>query len=488
MPPSAGAIEPLILIGAFLVFVSILASRISARLGVPALLLFLLLGMLAGSEGPGGLQFDDPSTARSVGVVALVVILFAGGLDTNWRSVRPVLWSGLSLATLGVLVTALLVGWFVSLVTPFSLKEGLLLGAIVSSTDAAAVFAVLRSRNVGLRGNLKPLLELESGSNDPMAVFLTTAVIGLITDPASSVAGLVPMFVQQMLFGALAGYAAGKAMVFVINRLRLEYEGLYPVLTLALLMLSYSGASMFGGNGFMAVYVSGLVMGNSDFIHKRSLMRFHDGLAWLMQITMFLTLGLLVFPSQIGPVAGIGVLVSAFLVVVARPVSVFLGLALSRLSLNEKVLVSWVGLRGAVPIILATFPLLAGVEQAGMIFNLVFFIVITSALLQGSTIPLVAKLLHVDAPVMVTTEIEHDMGDEECIICRLAEVRVPEDSRLVGTQIVEAGLPPEVEIILLNRGRRIVTPSGSTVLAAGDVLLVLADENSLVSFRETLQS
>jgi len=444
--------------------------------------------MLAGSEGPGGIHFDDPSIARSIGVVALALILFAGGLDTNWKSVQPVLWQGLGLSTVAVFITALLVGWFVSAVTPFSLLEGLLLGSIVSSTDAAAVFAVLRSRSVSLRGNLKPLLELESGSNDPMAVFLTTGFIGLIANPASSFAGLIPMFIQQMTLGALIGYGAGRMMIYIINHLRLEYEGLYPVLTLALVLISYSGASIVGGNGFLAVYIAGIIMGNNDFIHKRSLVRFHDGLAWLMQITMFLALGLLVFPSHILPIIGIGFLVAAFLMIVARPVSVFATLAFAKTNTREKTLVSWVGLRGAVPIILATFPLLAGIRQADMIFNLVFFIVLTSALLQGSSIPKVAKWLRVDAPLPGDTEAAYDMGEEECIICRLAEVRVPEDSELIGKQIVEAGLPENTDIVLLNRGRRIIIPTGATILEPGDVMLVLADEESLKRLKDMLRT
>lgn len=483
----SGSIEPLIFIGAFLVLASIIASRASARLGVPALLLFLAVGMLAGSEGPGGIHFDDPGSTRSIGVAALALILFAGGLDTNWKSVKPVLWQGLGLATLGVVITALLVGWFVSAVAPFSLLEGLLLGSIVSSTDAAAVFAVLRSRNVSLRGNLKPLLGLESGSNDPMAVFLTVGIVGLLATPASSVAGLIPVFIQQMVLGALIGYVAGRLMIYIVNHLRLEYEGLYPVLTLALVLLSYSGASMVGGNGFLAVYLAGIIMGNSEFIHKRSLMRFHDGLAWLMQITMFLALGLLVFPSRILPVAGMGLLVAVFLIVVARPASVLATLAFAKMDVREKALISWVGLRGAVPIILATFPLLAGVRQADMIFNIVFFIVLTSALFQGSTIPLVARWLGVQAPPRPDTEAAYDMGDEECIICRLAEVRVPEESELIGRQIVEAGLPDKADIVLINRGRKIITPTGATVLEPGDVLLVLAEGEALARLKESLQ-
>src|SRR5512134_2919727 len=384
-------IEYFLLAAAGLLLLSVLASKAFGRMGIPALLLFLGIGMLAGSDGPGGIHFDNPWLAQSLGVVALTFILFAGGMDTEWASVRRVLGIGISLSTVGVAVTAGLVGWFATAALNMSWFEGLLIGAIVSSTDAAAVFAVMRSRYVGLRSPLKPLLELESGSNDPMAVFLTIGLISLITGQSDSPLDLVPMFIRQMVLGATIGYGIGKLMVLLINRLRLEYEGLYPVLTLSLVLLTYSGSAWLGGNGFLAVYIAGLMMGNSQFVHKRSLTRFHDGLAWLMQITMFLALGLQVFPTQLVPIAGTGLFLALFLMVFARPVAVFVTLAFASLTIKEKAMVAWVGLRGAVPIILATFPLLAGIPQATTIFNLVFFIVLTSVLLQGTSIPLVAR-------------------------------------------------------------------------------------------------
>jgi cell volume regulation protein A len=386
-------LEILMMGGAVLLLLGIFASKVSSRLGIPSMVLFLIVGMMAGSEGVGNIHFDNPLLVQSLGIFALAYILFAGGLDTNWRSIKPVMADGFVLSTIGVGITAFLVGWFVHIVLDFSWVEGLLLGSIVSSTDAAAVFAVLRSRNVNLKGNLKPLLELESGSNDPMAVFLTTAMILLLGNPAYNALKLAPMVIWQMLAGAAAGYLLGKGAVFLINRLRLDYEGLYSVFTLTCVPLIYSAASLVKANGFLAVYIAGIVMGNSAFVQKKSLLRFHDGLAWLMQIAMFLALGLQVFPSHLVPVVATGILVAAFLMVLARPASVMIGLSFSRLTLREKGLVSWVGLRGAVPIVLATFPLVAGIEKAEMIFNLVFFIVLTSALLQGSSIPMVARWL-----------------------------------------------------------------------------------------------
>ncbi len=479
-------IEYILLGVSILLLLSVIVSKASGRLGIPALLLFLVIGMLAGSDGPGGIYFDDPWLAQFLGVVALVFILFAGGLDTNWGSVRPVLWSGLALSTLGVLLTALLVGWFATMVLGFSLLEGLLLGSVVSSTDAAAVFAVLRSRNVSLKGQLKPLLELESGSNDPMAVYLTMGFIHLLSHPTASMIDLIPMFLQQMALGAVLGYGMGKGMVLIINRLRLEYEGLYPVLTLSMVLLTYGATASVGGNGFLSVYLAGLVMGNGDFIHKKSLMRFHDGLAWLMQIAMFLTLGLLVFPSRLVPIIGVGLLVSMFLVFAARPVSVFISMLFTQMGFKEKVLISWVGLRGAAPIILATFPLLASIPKADMIFNLVFFIVLTSVLLQGTSIPLVARWLGVDTPAPARPKYRLEFETLDRTQSELVEIEIPSGSAVVGKQIVELDLPKGALVVLINRNNESIVPSGGTILEAGDILLVLAHKDDMARVRFTL--
>jgi len=471
-------IEYLLLGASGLLLLSVIASKASGRMGVPALLLFLGIGMLAGSDGPGGIHFDDPWLAQFLGIVALAFILFAGGMDTQWSSVRSVLGAGIALSTVGVAITAGLVGWFATTVLHLSWTEGLLIGAIVSSTDAAAVFAVMRSKSVSLRDPLKPLLELESGSNDPMAVFLTLGFLSLITGASDSPLDLVPMFVRQMVLGAIIGYGTGKLMALLVNRLRLEYEGLYPVLTLSLVLLTYSGCVWLGGNGFLAIYVAGLMMGHSDFLHKRSLMRFHDGLAWLMQIAMFLTLGLQVFPSQLVPIAGPGLLLALFLMLCARPIAVFLTLAGSRLSMKEQAMVAWVGLRGAVPIILGTFPLLADIQQAGTIFNLVFFIVLTSVLLQGTSIPLVARWLRVDEPLSLRQETSPVWDAPTSLKSGLVEVGVPASSPAVGKRLLDLGLPKSAYAVLVARKGRSFVPDGSTVLEANDSLLVFADQPS----------
>ena len=395
MPAS---IDVIFIVFSTLIILSIFTIKLSNRFGIPSLVLFLAIGMLAGSDGLGGITFDNPSLVRSLGITALVLILFSGGLDTEWAAVRPIIWQGLSLSTIGVLVTALLIGVFVAWVQGFSFLEGLLLGAIVSSTDAAAVFMVLRARKTKIPRRLIQLLEFESGSNDPMAVVLTIALIRLLTEPSTSFGELAVFFVMQMAVGTAIGIAMGEIMRRSFNALDLELEGIYPVLSVALALLTYGLTDYLDGSGFLAVYLAGLVMARKPFTHQQSVLRFHDGLAWLMQVTMFLALGLQVFPARLVPIAGVGILISLFLIFIARPASVHAALAFSPMSLREQTLVAWAGLRGAVPIILATFPLVAGIEKADMIFHMVFFIALTSVVMQGTAIPWLTRLLKIGSP------------------------------------------------------------------------------------------
>lgn len=473
--------ENILLLGSVLLFLSIVASKTSFKFGVPALLLFLVVGMLAGSEGPGGIYFDDPKSSQFMGVVALTFILFSGGLETKLESIRPILLNGLALSTAGVLITALSVGAFASYVMNFTLIEGLLLGAIVSSTDAAAVFSILRTRNIGLKGNLRPLLEFESGSNDPMAFFLTIVFIDLVLQPDTPLIMLVPKFIKGMLLGAGCGYAAGRLMIWTINRINLDVAGLYPVLAVALMFFSVSFTDFIGGNGFLAVYVAAILLGNANFMHKKSLIRFFDGMAWLMQIVMFLTLGLLVFPSQIVPILGEGILISVFLILVARPLAVFLMLMRSKdLNFRKKLFLSWVGLRGAAPIVFATYPLIAGVHYANTIFNLVFFISGISVLLQGMTLTTVARWLHVDVPEKVKRKFPLDLELKDNSKSELLEIDVPHESPAVGNQVVKLQLPKQAMIVLIHRDGKYISPDGETAIVGGDHLLVLADSKEAV--------
>lgn len=480
------SVENILLLGSILLFISIVASKTSFRLGVPTLILFLVVGMLAGSDGPGGIYFDDPKIAQFLGVVALTFILFSGGLDTKWESVKPILWQGLSLSTIGVLLTAMLVGVFAHYALGFTLMEGLLLGAIVSSTDAAAVFSILRSRSVGLKGNLRPTLEFESGSNDPMAYFLTISMIYLITNPEASVLTLIPKFLKGMLIGGVSGYIMGRAMIWLMNKIKLDVAGLYPVLILSLVFFTFSFTDLIGGNGFLAVYISAIILGSSNFIHKKSLIRFYDGQAWLMQIIMFLTLGLLVFPSKIVPILIPGLLLSLFLIFVARPIAVFISLYFTKgLNVRKKLFISWVGLRGAAPIVFATFPLLAGIPYADTIFNLVFFISLTSVVLQGSTLPIVAKWLHVSVPGAIKRKFPIDIELRDDQKSELVELDIPENSPIAGKQVVQIGLPKTAHIVLIHRHGKYITASGDTVINSKDHLLVMADSKQTVT--EVLQ-
>lgn len=474
-----GSLEMILLIAALLLFLSVVASKVSDRFGVPVLLLFMTIGMLAGSEGLGGIDFNDPRLTQSLGAVALVFILFSGGFDTDWKDIRDVLWRGFSLATFGVLITAILAGTFAAFVLRLSWIEGLLIGAIVSSTDAAAVFNILKSKNVSLRGKLHPLLELESGSNDPMAVFLTVGLIALVKSPGLPISHLFPLFVVDMGIGTACGFIFGKVLVYVTNRIRLTYEGLYPVLIIALVLLTYAITMLLKGNGFLAVYLVGLAMGNANLIHKKMLRKFTDGIAWLMQIVMFLTLGLLVFPSRILAIMIPGILISVFLMFVARPLAVFLSLSFAKMDVRDKVMVSWVGLRGAVPIILATFPLLAGIPGAETIFDVVFFIVLTSVLFQGTSLPAVSRWLKVNTPMKVKKvyPIEFEYTGE--INASLEDVIVPYDAGVVGQPLFKIGISADCLVVLISREDKFFIPNGSTVIQGGDVLLVLANEQSL---------
>lgn len=472
----AVSIEMLLVAVGILLVVSILASKASGRLGVPALVLFLTIGMLAGSEGLGGIYFDDAETAQWIGVIALAFILFAGGLETNWSFVRPSIRAALSLSTLGVFLTSACVALAVFYFLGLPLPQAFLLGAIVSSTDAAAVFSILRSKGVHLNERLASTLELESGSNDPMAVFLTAASIQYLLQPSTTFESLALDFVLQMSLGALFGYMIGVVATLIVNRLHLEYVGLYPVLTIAVVMLTYGGAAALGGNGFLAVYIAGIVMANRNFVHRRRLTAFHDGLAWLMQIAMFLVLGLLVFPSELVEVAWVGIAVALVLIFIARPVAVFVSLAFTSLGLREKTLISWVGLRGAVPIILATFPLLAGAPGAAVIFNVVFFIVLTSVILQGTTIPLVARWLRVDVPTVP----DLPPGEPAFSSRRdsaLLTIEVAEGSQAAGRKIVQLPQwPREALILVVYRDDEFFLPVGGTELKPDDRLIVLTSK------------
>lgn len=475
-------LETRLLAAAILLIICVFASKAFGKLGFPTLVVFLAVGFLAGSEGIGQIQFDDALGTQSLGIIALAYILFSGGLDTKWTSVKPILKEGMILSTLGVLFTCLLMGAFIHFVLKLPLMESFLIGAIVSSTDAGAVFTILRSKGVHLQGHLKPLLELESGSNDPMAVFLTTAIIQMMQTPDFNVVDMIPLLIKQMTIGALMGYFFGKTLVYIFNNMKLYFEGLYLVMSIGVVLFIYSLTQKIEGNGFLAVYIAGVVLGNHKFIFKKSLMVMHDGLSWLMQSAMFLTLGLLVYPSKIMNVALPGILIASFMIILARPISVFLSLAFSKLKVREKTLISWVGLRGSVPVVMATYPLVAGLDKTGLIFNLVFFIAITSLIFQGTSIPLVSKLLRVDNPAEPEKK---NYSSTPGHLSEIVTVDVPHRSPALGKTIVDLDLPEQkILVVGIERNNEVIIPRGSTTLEAGDKVSVMANDENLELFVE----
>ncbi len=465
------SIEFYLLITAFLMLLSVFASKLSSKYGIPSLFIFLGLGMLAGSDGILGIYFDNVELAQNIGTLALIFILFGGGLDTAWKSIKPVLKDGLILATFGVLFTAFFAAICVYYVLDFTFIESLLVGAIISSTDAAAVFAILRAKGISLKKKLTPLLELESGSNDPMAIFLTVAILQILMLPeSSSVSEWIFKFFLQFLIGGILGYIFGILLPSILNRIHLSFYGLYPVFTIGWILFLFSSVSLLDGNGFLAVYLAGIVANTKEFVHKKNLIGFHEGLSWIMQITVFLALGLLVFPSELPDVMISGLIIAFWLMFIARPAGVFLSTSFSSFSIREKAFISWVGLRGAVPIILATYPYLQGFEKSNLIFNIVFFIVLFSILIQGTTLPLMAKWLKVESK-------SKDFKPENVLASplfyhTLKQFYIEENSKVSGLSIVELNLPADFLILLIKRQNDYIKPTGSTILEENDMLLI----------------
>lgn len=466
-------IDQFILLGAILVLLGVASSKLSARLGLPVLVLFLLVGMLAGEAGIGGIAFDNPKAAHALGTLALALILYDGGLQTQFQAIKDVWKPSALLATIGVLGTALVTGLAAYWVLGVPLLEGLLVGAIVGSTDAAAVFSLLRNAGVHIRKQLKSTLEVESASNDPMAIFLTVGLLEVLVNGLEFGTGMLQLFFMQMGLGGVVGLGVGWLSVQAINRIQLTASGLYPVMVVACGLLSFGVAAKLGGSGFLAVFITGIVVGNSRFVFQRSTFRFHDGLAWLSQITMFVVLGLLINPYDLLGVWKEGLLIALVLVFVARPLIVVPVLLLFKFNVREMTLISWVGLRGSVPIILAIFPLMYGLPSAPLIFNVVFFVVLVSAILQGSTLSVVARKLGLaespPATPAATLEITA-LGD---VNADIVEYILGEESRAVGRRLSQAALPEGTVVAMITRSNQVIPPRGSTNLLAGDHLFVV---------------
>lgn len=471
----------ILLIGSTLLFVSLIIGRTGYKLGIPVLLLFLLVGMIFGSDGIG-IQFHNASDAQFIGTLSLCIILFSGGMDTRISDIRPIISQGIVLSTLGVFLTTLFTGFFIyGIVRGFypsvsaPLTGCILLAAVMSSTDSASVFNILRSKGLNLKQNLRPLLELESGSNDPMAYMLTILLIQIILSGQMSFNRILTDFCLQFAIGIVAGYLLGKLAVYIINNICLQNNSLYQVILLTFVFFTFSLTDKLQGNGYLAVYITGLVVGHHKIAYKKNITNFFEAIAWLFQIIMFLTLGLLVNPNDLISVSLIGLLIGLFLIFFARPATVFLCLLpFRKMTMKGRIFTSWVGLRGAVPIIFATYPLLAGIEGADQIFNIVFFITILSLLLQGTTVPLIARWLDLSTPVNKKTKhFEVDLSED--IKSAVAEVYITSDLLTESDRLKDMHFPKNTLVIMVKRYDSYFVPSGNTRLIPEDKLLVLSD-------------
>lgn len=466
-------IDQVIFLSAILLLLGIISSKISARAGLPLLVLFLLVGMLAGQDGIGGIRFDNPLGAHALGTLALAIILYDGGLQTQLSSIRVVWKPSALLATAGVLVTAVITGLAAHWVLGLSVLEGLLIGAIVGSTDAAAVFTQLRNAGVNINKRLKSILEIESASNDPMAIFLTVGLLEVLVNGMPLGVGLLKLFVMQMGIGTIVGLGTGWLGVRLINRIELTAAGLYPVLVAGVGLFSFGLAANLGGSGFLAVFLTGVVVGNSRFVFQRGAFLFLDGLAWLGQITMFVVLGLLINPKELLDVWLEGLLIAIVLICVARPLAVIPMLKPFGFNRREITLVSWVGLRGSVPIILAVFPLIFGLPGAPLIFNVVFFVVLLSATVQGSTLSLVASRLGLTEPTPAAPPATLEITSLGEVDADIVEYTLGAESRAASRLLAQAALPDGAVVAMITRGKSITPPRGSTRLLAGDHLFVV---------------
>ena len=477
--------ENILLIGSILLFISIIVGKTGYRFGVPALLLFLVVGMIFGSDG-FGLQFHNAKEAQFIGMVALSVILFSGGMDTKFSEIKPILVPGIVLSTFGVLLTAVFTGFFIWWISGMSwsniylpITTSLLLASTMSSTDSASVFAILRSQKMNLKHNLRPMLELESGSNDPMAYMLTIVLIQFIQSGGMGIAGIFGSFVIQFIVGAAAGYLLGKLAILMLNKLNIDNQALYPILLLAFVFFTFSITDLLKGNGYLAVYIAGIMVGNNKIMHRKEIYTFMDGLTWLFQIIMFLCLGLLVNPHELLDIALVATLIGVFMIVIGRPLSVFLcSLPFGKKITNRsRLFVSWVGLRGAVPIIFATYPVVAQVPGADVIFNIVFFITIVSLVIQGTTVSLAARLLKLSTPLEKTGN-EFGVELPEEIDSDLSDMTVTTEMLEEGDTLKDITLPNGALVMIVKRGTEFLIPNGSLKLHLGDKLLLISDKKS----------
>ncbi len=472
----------LMLVAGTLLALGLAASLLAGRLRIPGLVLFLGVGMVVGSDGLGLISFDDFELARAIGVIALALILFEGGLAAGFKEIRPVLGSAIALATLGTLITAAVTGLAAYWLLDLSLLQGMLVGAIVSATDGAAIFALLRGST--LKRRLARTLEGEAGMNDPVAVLLVLGFIEWILNPGYGIVDMALLFVQQLGIGAVVGIGVGWCAVQAFRRARLATGGLYPVASIAVVAIAFGLADVLHGSGFLAVYLAGLAMGSANLPARQTVNAFHDGLAWVAQLTMFLALGLLVFPTQLDEIALQGTLIAVVLVFVARPLAVIVATAFAPLGVSDRLVLGWAGLRGAVPVVLATFPVIAGVEGSLTFFNIAFFAVLLSTLLQGTTFEPLARWLGAttEEPALPRPLVE--VGTIRQLGADVVEVPIAAGDAAIGVRVRDLGLPRDALVNVLVRNDEALPPRGSTRLEAGDLLYIVARQSAVAAMED----
>ncbi len=466
----------LMIISGLVLIICITSTKVLYKFGVPILLIFIILGMLFGSDGIVGIYFDDYELASKLCSLGLVFIMFYGGFGTKWNIAKPVALPAILMSSIGVIITATSTGLFCHLILKTTLLEGLLIGAIVSSTDAASVFAVLRTQKLNLKNSLPSFLEIESGSNDPIAYMMTIIILIIMKDSnALSPISILILVIKQILFGLLIGYLFAKASSYILKRSNFEIECFYTIFVVASAILSYSFSEYLGGNGYLSVYLSGLIIGNSKIPRKKSIFHFFDGISWLMQIALFFIIGLLSFPSKLAVVATTAVPIALFLTLVARPLASFIILSPFRFDFKEKVFISWVGLRGAASIVFAIFAMTYGVNIENDIFHIIFFIALFSVSIQGTLIPKIANELGIldivdsnsETPVLKTfTDYTGEINTD------LLEVPVTTNSSWINKSIMDADIPDEILIVMLKRDNKIIVPKGSTIIKENDILVL----------------
>ena len=468
----------IMIICGLVLLISITSTKILYKFGVPILLIFIMLGMLFGSDGIVGIYFNDYQLTNKIATVALIFIMFFGGFGTNWSMAKPVAIPSILLSTLGVVFTAGLTGVFCFLVFKTTLLEGLLIGSIVGSTDAASVFAILRSQRLNLKGSIASMLELESGSNDPCAYMLTTIVLGIMSN--SNNGNIFIMVLSQILLGGMVAVVLAKLSIYLLRHFKFEIEGFYPIFMTTIAVLAYSLSEYLGGNGYLCVYITGIIIGNAKIPHKKSIFQFLDGISWLMQIMLFFLLGLLAFPSKIPLVIGKGILISIFMILVARPVAIFSILYWFKVPIKQQIFIAWVGIRGAASIVFAIFAETYGVSMNNDIFHIIFFIALFSVVVQGTITPKLAKKLDLIDNEESVFKTFNDYKEDKST--SLVEFTIDEHNIIANKTIMDANIPEDILVVMIKRNGDVFVPNGSTEVLPGDILVLSG--NKLKHFNE----